>query len=117
MIIWNWSIQFVIFELKQFAINLLASLLLNLGEVEYGEYAEIITAQPLGSILEAKPLRQGQKTRILGRQSQSCSHLYHRLPAPPQKSGSKYMRSLQRHASNLETQLSIVEPHPKLPMN
>jgi len=31
MIIWNWSIQFVIFELKQFTINLLASLLLNLG--------------------------------------------------------------------------------------
>jgi hypothetical protein len=36
----------------------------------------VVTAQPLGSILEAKPLRQGQKTRILGRQSQSCSHLY-----------------------------------------
>ena len=81
MIIWNWSIQFVIFELKQFAINLLASLLLNLGEVEYEEHVEIVTAQPLGmyigSILEAKPLRQGQKTRILGRQSQSCSHLYY----------------------------------------
>jgi hypothetical protein len=29
-----------------------------------------------GSILEAKPLHQGQKTRILGRGSQSCSHLY-----------------------------------------
>ena len=37
----------------------------------------IVTAQPLGSILEAKPLRQGQKTKILGRQSQSRSHLYH----------------------------------------
>ena len=43
----------------------------------------IVTTQPLGRILEAsKPLRQGQKTRILGRQSQSCSHLYSRLPAP-----------------------------------
>jgi hypothetical protein len=38
----------------------------------------IVTTQPLGSILEAKLLRQGQKTRILGRQSQSCSHLYSR---------------------------------------
>ena len=34
-----------------------------------------VTTQPLGSILETKPLRQGQKTRILGRESQSCSHL------------------------------------------
>jgi hypothetical protein len=33
-------------------------------------------------VLEAKPLRQGQKTRILGQQSKSCSHLYNRLPAP-----------------------------------
>ena len=41
-----------------------------------------VTTQPLGSILEAKPLRQGQKTRILGRGSQSCSHLYSTLPVP-----------------------------------
>ena len=34
----------------------------------------------LGSILEAKPLHQGQKTRILGRGFQSCSHLYSTLP-------------------------------------
>ena len=27
-----------------------------------------VTTQPLGSILEAKPLHQGQKTRILGRE-------------------------------------------------
>jgi hypothetical protein len=40
--------------------------------------------QPLGSILEAKPLHQGQKTRILGRGSQSCSHLYSTLPVPSQ---------------------------------
>jgi hypothetical protein len=45
-----------------------------------------VTTQHLGSILEVKPLRQGQKTRILGRQSQSCScsHLYSTLPAPSQ---------------------------------
>ena len=44
-----------------------------------------VTAQALGSILEAKPLRQVQKTRILGRQSKSCSHLYSRLsPATSQ---------------------------------
>ena len=30
-----------------------------------------VTTQPLERILEAKPLRQGQKTRILGRQSQN----------------------------------------------
>src|SRR6202046_2613177 len=40
-----------------------------------------VTTQPLGSILEAKPLHQGQKTRILGRGSQSCSHLYSTLYA------------------------------------
>lgn len=36
----------------------------------------IVTAkpQPLGSILKAKPLRQGQRARILGRLSQSSSH-------------------------------------------
>src|SRR6202451_2293103 len=43
-----------------------------------------VTTQPLGSILEAKPLHQGQKTRILGRGSQSCSHLYSTLPVPSQ---------------------------------
>src|ERR1700684_4057378 len=43
---------------------------------------QIVTTQPLGSILEAKPLHQGQKTRILGRGSQSCSHLYSTLPVP-----------------------------------
>ena len=37
---------------------------------------------PTSSILEAKPLHQGQKTRILGRGSQSCSHLYSTLPVP-----------------------------------
>jgi hypothetical protein len=46
-----------------------------------------VTAQPLGSILEAKPLHQGQKTRILGRGSQSCSHLYSTLPVPSQDEG------------------------------
>ena len=40
---------------------------------------ERVTTQPLGSILEAKPLHQGHKTRILGRGSQSCSHLYSTL--------------------------------------
>ena len=40
---------------------------------------------PLGSILETKPLRQGQKARILGRGSQSCSHLYSTLPVPSQQ--------------------------------
>lgn len=34
-----------------------------------------VTAQPPGSILEAKPLRQGQKTRTLGQQSKSSFHL------------------------------------------
>jgi hypothetical protein len=45
---------------------------------------ELLSRVTLGSILEAKTLRQGQKTRILaiGRRSQSCSHLYSRLPAP-----------------------------------
>ena len=46
--------------------------------------ARTVTTQPLGSILEAKPLHQGQKTRILGRGSQSCSHLYSTLPMPSQ---------------------------------
>jgi hypothetical protein len=41
-----------------------------------------LTAQPLGSILEAKQLRQEQKAKILGRQSQGYSHLYSKLPAP-----------------------------------
>ena len=47
-----------------------------------------VTTQPLGSILEAKPLHQGQKTRILGRGSQSCSHLYSTLPVPSQLAAS-----------------------------
>ena len=46
------------------------------------ETARSVTTQLLGSILEAKPLHQGQKTRILGRGSQSCSHLYSTLPVP-----------------------------------
>jgi hypothetical protein len=52
------------------------------------------------SILESKPLRQGQKTRILGRQSKGCSHLYSRLPAPSQS------RSSSRSYSSLS--LSVV---------
>ena len=47
-----------------------------------GRKIPAVTTQPLGSILEAKPLHQGQKTRILGRGSQSCSHLYSTLPVP-----------------------------------
>ena len=49
------------------------------------ETLAFVTTQPLGSILEAKPLHQGQKTRILGRGSQSCSHLYSTLPVPSQR--------------------------------
>ena len=49
-----------------------------------GNVWNYLTTQPLGSILEAKPLHQGQKTRILGRGSQSCSHLYSTLPVPSQ---------------------------------
>ena len=52
-----------------------------------------VTTQPLGSILEAKPLHQGQKTRILGRGSQSCSHLYSTLPVPSQLTMSANKRS------------------------
>jgi hypothetical protein len=44
----------------------------------------IIKPVTTGSILEAKPLHQGQKTRILGRGSQSCSHLYSAFPVPSQ---------------------------------
>ena len=51
------------------------------GEPE-GLHADVSRPNPLGSILEAKPLHQGQKTRILGRGSQSCSHLYSTLPVP-----------------------------------
>jgi len=47
--------------------------------VKLNDILDDVTAQPLGSILEAKPLCQGQKTRILGQQSKSCSHSYSRV--------------------------------------
>ena len=55
----------------------LPQILLDMGENK----RQNVTAQPLGSILEAKPLRQGQKTRILGRRSKNCSHLYRLQPS------------------------------------
>ena len=39
--------------------------------------------QGSSAVLEAKPLRQGQKTRILGRQSQSYSQLWSRYRGTP----------------------------------
>ena len=52
-----------------------------------------VTTQLLGSILEAKPLYQGQKTKILGRGSHSCSHLYSTLPVPSHGKSSLFRRT------------------------
>src|ERR1700722_19346376 len=43
------------------------------------DQGETVTAQPLGNILESQTAAPGQKTRILGRWSKNCSHLYSRL--------------------------------------
>jgi hypothetical protein len=55
--------------------------LVHCPDDEVDEWSRSVTAQPLESILEAKPLHQGQKTRSL--QSVPLKHGYFFFNQPP----------------------------------